>query len=244
MLCTSCILVLPCINVIISCFVINYVILCLTHSYILSNETVQDNKVHGANMGPTWVLSAPDLLHVGPMNLAIRYDCTGDWSQPVCECVVYQYQSLCLPVCESVCQGRVVCHTSIEYYSFTAYIMYMIIWLYDSTVEYISPFFKFVLHNACLKHNTQYLLCLSLMILLLGGCWVFYEWHKTLFVPINLVYSSIGSSLASWSHILHSQVILDPECLVPPLKDPSSLQPLPLPSHTANQRVIPHNIHI
>ena len=31
-----------------------------------------DSKFHGANMGPTWVLSAPDGPHVGPMNLAIR----------------------------------------------------------------------------------------------------------------------------------------------------------------------------
>ena len=31
-----------------------------------------DSKVHGANLGPTWVLSAPDGPHVGPMNLAIR----------------------------------------------------------------------------------------------------------------------------------------------------------------------------
>ena len=31
-----------------------------------------DSKVHGANKGPTWVLSAPDEPHVGPMNLAIR----------------------------------------------------------------------------------------------------------------------------------------------------------------------------
>ena len=31
-----------------------------------------DNKVHGANMGPTRVLSAPDGPHIGPMNLAIR----------------------------------------------------------------------------------------------------------------------------------------------------------------------------
>ena len=30
------------------------------------------SKVHGANMGPTWVLSAPDGPHVGPRNLAIR----------------------------------------------------------------------------------------------------------------------------------------------------------------------------
>ena len=31
-----------------------------------------DNKVHGANMGPTWVLSAPDGPHVGPVNLVFR----------------------------------------------------------------------------------------------------------------------------------------------------------------------------
>ena len=30
-----------------------------------------DIKVNGANTGPTWVLSAPDGPHVGPMNLAI-----------------------------------------------------------------------------------------------------------------------------------------------------------------------------
>ena len=32
---------------------------------------IRDSKVHGANMGPTWVLSAPGGSHVGPMNLAI-----------------------------------------------------------------------------------------------------------------------------------------------------------------------------
>ena len=37
-----------------------------------SKNHVPDSKVHGANMGPTWVLSAPDGPHVGPMNLAIR----------------------------------------------------------------------------------------------------------------------------------------------------------------------------
>ena len=30
------------------------------------------SKVHGTNTGPTWVLSAPDGPHIGPMNLAIR----------------------------------------------------------------------------------------------------------------------------------------------------------------------------
>ena len=31
-----------------------------------------DSNVHGANMGPTWVLSAPAGPHVGPINLVIR----------------------------------------------------------------------------------------------------------------------------------------------------------------------------
>ena len=31
-----------------------------------------DSKIHGVNMGPTWVLSAPDGLHVDAMNLPIR----------------------------------------------------------------------------------------------------------------------------------------------------------------------------
>ena len=38
---------------------------------------IPENKVHGANMGPTWVLSAPDGRHVGPMNFAIRDGLTG-----------------------------------------------------------------------------------------------------------------------------------------------------------------------
>ena len=37
-----------------------------------SERTGPDSKVHGANMGPTRVLSSPDGPHVGPMNLAIR----------------------------------------------------------------------------------------------------------------------------------------------------------------------------
>ena len=36
----------------------------------MDGETNPDSKVHGANMGPTWVLLAQDGPHVGPMNLA------------------------------------------------------------------------------------------------------------------------------------------------------------------------------
>ena len=42
------------------------------HTASSSNSWTPDSKVHGANMGLTWVLSAPDGPHVGPMNLAIR----------------------------------------------------------------------------------------------------------------------------------------------------------------------------
>ena len=38
----------------------------------LAGKSSSDNKFRGANIGPTWVLSAPDGPHVGPMNLAIR----------------------------------------------------------------------------------------------------------------------------------------------------------------------------
>ena len=35
-------------------------------------DSTPDSKVHGATMGPTWVLSAPDGPHVGPMKNVIR----------------------------------------------------------------------------------------------------------------------------------------------------------------------------
>ena len=43
-------------------------------------QPIPDNKVHGANMGPTWVLSAPDGPHVGPMGLAIRDVALSTWT--------------------------------------------------------------------------------------------------------------------------------------------------------------------
>ena len=39
---------------------------------VTRGQQFPDSKVHGANMGPIWVLSAPDGPHVGPTNLAIR----------------------------------------------------------------------------------------------------------------------------------------------------------------------------
>ena len=53
-----------CFSQCIACFILFLSWLCVTRH-------VPDSKVHGANMGPTWVLSAPDGPHVGPVNLAI-----------------------------------------------------------------------------------------------------------------------------------------------------------------------------
>ena len=50
--------------------------------------TYPDSKVHGANKGPTWVLSAPGWPVIGPMNFAIRvgirYTTSVCWIVPVC----------------------------------------------------------------------------------------------------------------------------------------------------------------
>ena len=43
-----------------------------SRDYFVTSRGYPDSKVHGAKMGPTWVLSAPDGPHVGPMNLAVR----------------------------------------------------------------------------------------------------------------------------------------------------------------------------
>ena len=40
-------------------------------SGLMVKSNIPDSKVRGTNMGPTWVLSAPDGTHVGPTNLAI-----------------------------------------------------------------------------------------------------------------------------------------------------------------------------
>ena len=59
-----------CMRNINSCFVL--LILAKMHRIWTKQYCLPDSNVHGANMGPTWVLSASDGPHVGPMNLAIR----------------------------------------------------------------------------------------------------------------------------------------------------------------------------
>ena len=48
---------------------------------------IPDNKIHGSNMGLTWVLSAPDRPHVGPMNLADGDDNDADAANGEDHCI-------------------------------------------------------------------------------------------------------------------------------------------------------------
>ena len=43
-------------------------------------NNIPDSKIHGANMGPTWVQSSPGGPHGGPINLAIRDGNYGEYS--------------------------------------------------------------------------------------------------------------------------------------------------------------------
>ena len=56
------------------------------HNKRFQNQAYPDSKIHGTNMGPTWIMSAPDGPHLGPMNLAIRVANEISWK--MCNLVV------------------------------------------------------------------------------------------------------------------------------------------------------------
>ena len=61
----------------------------------VTDHAVQDNKDHGANMGPTWVLSVPGGPHVGPMNLAIRGGTPMMWENHMASNTIVPQQLKC-----------------------------------------------------------------------------------------------------------------------------------------------------
>ena len=65
----------------------------LSHAY-------PDSKFNAANMGPTWVLSAPAGPHVGPMILGIRVVPTGYYINP---CVYLVKTGSCSNQFKSLC---------------------------------------------------------------------------------------------------------------------------------------------
>ena len=81
----GCIMTAICINIIMRTAGTNTVVTVTTtdHRYIdylmrwRLLRVYSDTKVHGANMGPSWVLSAPDGPHFGPINFAIRVALSG-----------------------------------------------------------------------------------------------------------------------------------------------------------------------
>ena len=72
----------------------SYVSLALSHWYnICLKHIVPDSNVHGINTGPTWVLSAPDEPHGGPMNLAIRGSVIAQRDSHLSRCLSWADQS-------------------------------------------------------------------------------------------------------------------------------------------------------
>ena len=79
--------------------------------------TFPDSKVQGVNMGPTWVLSAPDGPHVGPMNLAIRVvtviggGCIPYLASFCHTCACYSCHLSCHIFIDKLCAKNYVLHT-------------------------------------------------------------------------------------------------------------------------------------
>ena len=70
-------------------------------------DCMPDSKVHGSNMGPIWVLSAPDGPHVGLMNLVIR----GTYSTGCCNRFLqWNTGYICCPMQRT----RRRCHSSLS----------------------------------------------------------------------------------------------------------------------------------
>ena len=80
------------------------------------------SKVRGANMGPTWILSAPGRPHVGPVDLVIRVSIRFCLTSPIakrcclpCLSTVHRWNEIC------VIQRRINKHRSVglgRYYKF------------------------------------------------------------------------------------------------------------------------------
>ena len=91
-------------------------------------QHIPDSKVHTANMGPTWVLSAPGGPHVGLMNLALW------WNKPLC--------ILCLSIPDShyVRKLHRPYFTSLSKFGTAGPIIYAYIYIYIHNI-YIYTYF-------------------------------------------------------------------------------------------------------
>ena len=74
-----------------------------------SRQTFPDSKVHGANLGLTWVLSAPDGPHVGPMSLAIRVALTPQSTAVPAEMIMPRWAMISLHK-EQMIRKSLQCH--------------------------------------------------------------------------------------------------------------------------------------
>ena len=76
----------------------------LRFSYVRSICLNPESKVHGANIGLTWVLSAPGGPHVGPISLAIRALLSNRWlphKGQLCVSMSWRHQATQIITCLS-----------------------------------------------------------------------------------------------------------------------------------------------
>ena len=112
-----------------------------------SGKKAPDSKVHGANMGPTCVLSAPDEPHVGPMNHAIRgiIWSVGDENNQWCHMALLDHSEFS----PSWFWKNSVSFTTIQLFTYR-YPHAIISWSFS--ILYQSPVIYIKLINTCGKH--------------------------------------------------------------------------------------------
>ena len=111
-----------------------------------------DSKVHGANMGPTWVLSAPGVPLGGPINLAVMdvLCCTpiggilgmaNSW-----ECWMVHFLT-------SISASRLAAHT--DYHDY--FQVQFFLWIISHTYIYICVYemYAVVFHSQFFNHNSR-----------------------------------------------------------------------------------------
>ena len=154
-------------------------------------------KVHWANRGSTWVLSAKDGPHVGPMNLAIR----------VCYCVAIHYIDVIMTTVASQITSLTVVYSTVysdaDQRSHQSSASLAFVWgihrdrwiprtkgqlrgkcfhlMTSSCSAYLDlaewPTYHYTLHLACLSFSVSFCqadgawLCIQLIITLYACCW-------------------------------------------------------------------------
>ena len=128
------------------------------------DRTFPESKVHGANMGPTWVLPSPGGPHVGPINLAAR-DTNWQDSAPPSEGTQFCHLVLALKLLSGDPSKSYVMPVSINWTHTHNSHRFTMLWRIPWNLEFFGNLGKI------LKHDTFLYILLFVL-----NCWN-YKWH-------------------------------------------------------------------